>query len=204
MEKGEPDEAIPHLRTVLKVNPNHPKAYYTLGNALSKKGKVDEAAASYQRALTLQPDFRMLIAISRICCLKRANSMRRWRIIERRWPFNQTTPARITTWPSVWYARANWNQRSLNSASLCELIRPIRMPNHSFAIFLREKRSRKRYAVRHADALRRTPFSTARLSRACKFVSLRGWRDRAAPAHCADLPRDRAYALQNCGEVCAD
>src|SRR5260370_19285941 len=145
----------------------------------------------------------MLIAIWRICCTKKERSIRRWRTIERRWPFNRTIPARITTWRSVWCARANWNQRWLTSASPCGLIRRIRMPNHSFAIFSREKRSRKRYALRRADALRRTLSLNARPSRACKFAWSKDWHARAAPARCADLRRDRAYASQNCGEVCA-
>src|SRR5207253_9594284 len=51
------DGAIAHLRTVLRTNPNHSKAYYSLAMALVQKGETNQAIAYYDRALKLEPDF---------------------------------------------------------------------------------------------------------------------------------------------------
>ena len=45
------DETIASLRRAIGLDPDDAKAHYTLGIALGKEGKLDEAVASYRRAL---------------------------------------------------------------------------------------------------------------------------------------------------------
>jgi len=45
-KKGLTDEAITHLRTVLKWYPDETKAHYNMGNALLQKGELNNAIAA--------------------------------------------------------------------------------------------------------------------------------------------------------------
>jgi tetratricopeptide (TPR) repeat protein len=51
------DEAIVHYQQALKINPDHARVHFNLGNALLQKGNVNEAIVHYQRALKINPDF---------------------------------------------------------------------------------------------------------------------------------------------------
>lgn len=51
------DTAIAHYRQALAIKPDNAAAYYNLGNALKEQGKHDEAIASFERALELDPGF---------------------------------------------------------------------------------------------------------------------------------------------------
>ena len=55
-DKGDFSEAESIFRQVIKIDPNDAKAYYNLGIALSKQGKLKEAIEKYQRSLDLDPN----------------------------------------------------------------------------------------------------------------------------------------------------
>ena len=44
-------------RQLLNVNRSHPQVWYVLGLACQLQGKADDAAASYEQALRLRPDY---------------------------------------------------------------------------------------------------------------------------------------------------
>lgn len=56
-ESGLLDEAIPHYRDVLDMNPNNLDAHSSLGFALYEKGVYKNALARFQIALDIDPDF---------------------------------------------------------------------------------------------------------------------------------------------------
>lgn len=45
------------LRKAVSLQPNIPEAHFNLGNALKAQGKLNEAASSFKRAISLQPKF---------------------------------------------------------------------------------------------------------------------------------------------------
>jgi len=50
------DEALAHLRLVVKVFPTHPELHFQTGQVCGLLGQLDEEIAAYQRALELKPD----------------------------------------------------------------------------------------------------------------------------------------------------
>jgi tetratricopeptide (TPR) repeat protein len=53
---GEPDVAIELCRTYLPQQPNHMSGYIVYGQALQDAGQIDESAAVFKQALTLDPE----------------------------------------------------------------------------------------------------------------------------------------------------
>lgn len=53
---GNNSQAETIWRKVLQLKPNNGKAYNNLGNALRRQGKLEEALASHQKALLLNPN----------------------------------------------------------------------------------------------------------------------------------------------------
>ncbi len=58
---GKSDEAIEHLRQVVRFQPNFADTHYALGKALVKQGKLDEAVKHYNEALRIKPDWVALM-----------------------------------------------------------------------------------------------------------------------------------------------
>ncbi len=58
LQSREVDAAIKHLRTALRIDPNHVRAHHYLGNALSAKGRRAEAIQHYEAALRADPTFQ--------------------------------------------------------------------------------------------------------------------------------------------------
>jgi tetratricopeptide (TPR) repeat protein len=54
---GQGKDALPALEAAVRCLPEDPVAHLNLGNALGRRGRLEEAAASYGRALGLQPGF---------------------------------------------------------------------------------------------------------------------------------------------------
>jgi len=54
---GQGKDALPALEAAVRCLPQDPGAHLNLGNALGRRGRLEEAAASYRRALVLQPEF---------------------------------------------------------------------------------------------------------------------------------------------------
>ena len=55
--RGESAAAILLLRRAAQLDPRDPVIHYDLGNNLARQGRLDQAAASYQRALSLEPEY---------------------------------------------------------------------------------------------------------------------------------------------------
>ena len=55
-EQGRYDDAIGHLKEVLRVNPNQILAHNKIGNVLYKIGRFDEAVRHWRVSLRLKPD----------------------------------------------------------------------------------------------------------------------------------------------------
>ena len=49
-------EAEQYLSQAILLNPLHPKAHIMRGHALAKLGRLEEAIASYDKALAVKPD----------------------------------------------------------------------------------------------------------------------------------------------------
>ncbi|MDD5167212.1 MAG: tetratricopeptide repeat protein, partial [Syntrophales bacterium] len=56
-EQGEIDEAYPHFREALRLNPEFAKALHNFGLQLARHGRTDEAIARFQEALKIDPFF---------------------------------------------------------------------------------------------------------------------------------------------------
>lgn len=56
LNAGSVDEALPHLRESVRINPKFHFPHYNLGRAFLSQEKLDEAAASFKKALELKPD----------------------------------------------------------------------------------------------------------------------------------------------------
>ena len=56
LQQGESQRGMEQLRQSLKLEPRQPLAHRDLGNALQQSGRLDEALASYDRALALKND----------------------------------------------------------------------------------------------------------------------------------------------------
>src|SRR5207245_10252009 len=54
-ERGRPEEAIPHFRQALRVNPRLAHAENNWGIALAKQGRWEDAARHYEAALQIGP-----------------------------------------------------------------------------------------------------------------------------------------------------
>jgi tetratricopeptide (TPR) repeat protein len=54
---GQGKDALPALESAARCLPQDPVAHLNLGNALGRRGRLEEAAASFGRALKLQPEF---------------------------------------------------------------------------------------------------------------------------------------------------
>ena len=54
---GQGKDALPALETAVRCLPEDPVAHLNVGNALGRRGRLEEAAASFGRALGLQPEF---------------------------------------------------------------------------------------------------------------------------------------------------
>ena len=57
VEQGQSDQALPHFRRAVEIQPGYARAQYNLGAALREKGQVDEAIVHLQRAVDIQPDY---------------------------------------------------------------------------------------------------------------------------------------------------
>jgi len=51
------EEAIPHLRTAIKINPNYAAAHYNLGTALFAEGKNEESIGYFKEAIRIRPGY---------------------------------------------------------------------------------------------------------------------------------------------------
>lgn len=58
-------EPVLFLREAIAKNPNLHKAYYLLGRALTRQGKLEEAVAAYRKAAELHPDASYLVALGK-------------------------------------------------------------------------------------------------------------------------------------------
>ena len=56
-QQGQFPEGIERVRRSLASDPQQPRAHNLLGMALARLGRHEEALASFDRALVLQPDF---------------------------------------------------------------------------------------------------------------------------------------------------
>lgn len=56
-QTGRQDEGVLLLQQVVVASPNDPAAHNNLGNALRELGQHADAAASFEKAITLRPDF---------------------------------------------------------------------------------------------------------------------------------------------------
>jgi tetratricopeptide (TPR) repeat protein len=54
---GQGKDALPALEAAVRCLPEDPVAHLNVGNALGRRGRLEEAAASFGRALGLQPEF---------------------------------------------------------------------------------------------------------------------------------------------------
>lgn len=57
LQKGDPADALSHLREALKLDPSQPMIHFDYANALASQGQLTEAAAEYQEAIRLRPDY---------------------------------------------------------------------------------------------------------------------------------------------------
>jgi tetratricopeptide (TPR) repeat protein len=73
------------LEKLLKMAPNNPRAYINLGSILNKLGFNDQALASYDRALALEPDFPLAMWNRSLLLLGRGDYERGWQGYEYRW-----------------------------------------------------------------------------------------------------------------------
>jgi tetratricopeptide (TPR) repeat protein len=73
------------LEKLLKMAPNNPRAYINLGSILNKLGFNDQALASYDRALALEPDFPLAMWNRSLLLLARGDYERGWQGYEYRW-----------------------------------------------------------------------------------------------------------------------
>ncbi len=53
---GHPDEAVPHLRDALRINPRHPVASLSLGGILLDQGRAEEAIGFLKTAMEVRPN----------------------------------------------------------------------------------------------------------------------------------------------------
>ena len=56
--RGESAEAILLLQRAVQLDPQDPVIHYDLGNNLARQGRLDQAAAAYQQAISLKPRVR--------------------------------------------------------------------------------------------------------------------------------------------------
>jgi tetratricopeptide (TPR) repeat protein len=56
LRKGQPGEAISHLREAIRLEPDDALAHDNLGSALAREGQMDEAIGQYREAIRLKPD----------------------------------------------------------------------------------------------------------------------------------------------------
>jgi Flp pilus assembly protein TadD len=55
LQKGQPDEAMPHFHKALEIKLDNGEAHFNLGNVLRLKGRTDEAITQYQEAVRFNP-----------------------------------------------------------------------------------------------------------------------------------------------------
>ncbi len=72
------DEAIPHYRTVLDMNPQNLDAYSSLGHVLYEKGTYKDALEQFQMALSIDPGFHD--AVEGLTTVKRRININRAKI----------------------------------------------------------------------------------------------------------------------------
>ena len=52
-----PDHAVVRCQSAIRMAPDYPEAYLTLGNAYVEKGCLDDALRQFERAVAIDPDF---------------------------------------------------------------------------------------------------------------------------------------------------
>ncbi len=57
LRKGQPEEALSHLRIAEQIDPNNAETQDNIGRALIQAGKIEEALSHFRKALELQPAF---------------------------------------------------------------------------------------------------------------------------------------------------
>jgi len=57
MDAGELDEAAHHLNVYMRIHPEEPNAYDSMGDLLAKQGDVEGAKKMYLKASSMHPDF---------------------------------------------------------------------------------------------------------------------------------------------------
>jgi Flp pilus assembly protein TadD len=57
--RGQVNEAVVHLQTASRLQPDNAQVHYELGLALAAKGQMDEAISQFQTAIRLKPDFAL-------------------------------------------------------------------------------------------------------------------------------------------------
>ena len=78
LQAGRTDDAVTHLQTALRLEPEHAPAHYNLGYALSVLGHREEAIAAYQRAiLTIRADYADAPGALGGCCWPQVACRRR-------------------------------------------------------------------------------------------------------------------------------
>jgi hypothetical protein len=57
IDRGEPDEALRHLREALRIRPDYASAANNIGNVYFNLGRRDDALHAYREAMVMDPDF---------------------------------------------------------------------------------------------------------------------------------------------------
>jgi hypothetical protein len=86
------DEAIIHLKQVIKAEINHPEAHNSLGYIYSKKTDFKQAIYHYEEAIKLQPNYPKAHYNLGMILLKIGDFQRGWRECEHRWQTKKFNP----------------------------------------------------------------------------------------------------------------
>ncbi len=73
-EAGRHEEALEHLKSVITLRPDFPKAHQSMGNAYYNLGRYGEALSSYKKALQLDPASRDAFLMCATCEILTGNA----------------------------------------------------------------------------------------------------------------------------------
>jgi hypothetical protein len=104
-QRGAHEQAVQHLDLALKKNPNHSIALNNRGNALKELRRYEETLASYDRALTLRPDYAEAHYNEAFCRLLVGDFNRGWQKQEWRWETQQGSNAKRNFTQPLWTGR---------------------------------------------------------------------------------------------------
>lgn len=98
-------QAVELINRAIEINPNIAETYSNRGGALKELGRLDDALASYERALQLKPDFvrgKYNLALSRLLM---GDFVRGWEGYEWRWKEAQLEKSRTNFTEPLWLGR---------------------------------------------------------------------------------------------------